>query len=352
MKILVVGPSDTGSRGGMAEVIRGIRENKLLNREFDIDIYPSYIDGSLAVRLWYSAWRYLYFLICYRKYDLFHIHTAERGSTFRKYLYLKAAKKARKRVIVHIHGAEYLDFYDKLGKTGKRMVDKFFHQADLVLALSDRWKRDLESRLHIDTVRVLSNGVDPAFLQAAVTDAGEHSDSFLMLGRMGRRKGTYDLIDAVEVAVRKNPRLKVCIAGDGEIEAVRALVARKGLEKNITVLGWTSGKEKMECLRNASTVVLPSYYEGLPIFILEGMAAGKAIISTTVGAIPEVITEENGILVKPGDVEALAEGLLCCSSDVARLKAMSRNNKQKAENNYSTRRMHEQLAEYYRQVME
>lgn len=44
MKVLVIGPSDTGSCGGMAEVIRGIRESVLLNREFEIDIFPSYID--------------------------------------------------------------------------------------------------------------------------------------------------------------------------------------------------------------------------------------------------------------------------------------------------------------------
>ena len=57
-------------------------------------------------------------------------------------------------------------------------------------------------------------------------------------------------------------------------------------------------------------VVLPSYHEGLPMAILEGMAAGKAIISTTVGAIPEVVTGENGALVEPGDVIALAQALL------------------------------------------
>lgn len=352
MKVLVVGPSDTGSRGGMAQVIGGIREDEFLNREFHIDIHPSYIDGSLAVRLGYSAWRYAKFLACYRRYDLFHIHMAERGSTFRKYLYLLAAKKAGKRVIVHIHGAEYLTFYDSLGKAGKRIVDRLFHQADLVLALSEHWKRELESRFHIDTIRILHNGVDLASLQTAVTDVGEHPDSFLMLGRMGGRKGTYDLVDAVEVAARENPRLKVCIAGDGETETVRALVAKKGLGQNITVLGWIDKEEKLERLRNASTVVLPSYYEGLPLSILEGMAAGKAILSTTVGAIPEVVDEENGILIRPGDVKALAKGLLYCSSDKERLKAMSENNRQKAKNDFSTSRMYRQLADYYRQVME
>ncbi|WP_394684524.1 hypothetical protein [Schaedlerella sp.] len=97
MKVLVIGPSDTSSCGGMAEVIRGIRESVLLNREFEIDIFPSYIDGILAIRVLYSAWRYFHFLRRCKKYDLFHIHTAEKGSTFRKYLYLKKIKKAGKK---------------------------------------------------------------------------------------------------------------------------------------------------------------------------------------------------------------------------------------------------------------
>ena len=133
MKVLVIGPSVTGAPGGMAVVIRGIRESELLNSEFEIDIFPSYVDGNLALRLGYSVFGYFRFLLCYRKYDLFHINTAEKGSTFRKNFYLKKIKKAGKKAIVHIHGAKYLAFYDCLGSRGKRIVDGFFHRADLVL---------------------------------------------------------------------------------------------------------------------------------------------------------------------------------------------------------------------------
>ena len=97
MKVLVIGPSVTRALGGMAVVIRGIRESELLNREFEIDIFPSCVDGNLALRLGYSVLGYFRFLLCYRKYDLFHINTAEKGSTFRKNFYLKKIKKAGKK---------------------------------------------------------------------------------------------------------------------------------------------------------------------------------------------------------------------------------------------------------------
>lgn len=352
MKILQIGPSETRSRGGMAAVIRGIRESRTLNSEFEIESFPSYIDGSLPVRLLYSGYGYLRFLLCYKKYDLFHIHTAERGSTFRKSLYLRTVKRAGKKAVIHIHGAEYLTFYDGLSGRKKKIADDFFRRADLVLALSEGWKRELERRFAMKACETLYNGVDPAKLGPAVSDPMEHRNAFLMLGRLGERKGTYDLIAAAELAVRQNPRLKLCLAGDGEVEPVRALVKGKGLEENIAVPGWIDAAEKLRRLREAATLVLPSYHEGMPMAILEGMAAGKAIISTAVGAIPEVITEENGILVEPGDVPALADALLRCSGDLNLLEAMSRNNREKAKQEFGVRRMHKKLAEYYRQAAE
>lgn len=351
LRVLVIGPSHIRSLGGMAAVIRDIKESRLLNREFDIRIFPSYIDGNLALRLLYSGWGYLRFLTCFRQYDLFHIHTAERGSTFRKNFYLRKIKKAGKRAIVHIHGAEYLTFYDGLGPFGRRIVDRFFCRADLVLALSDSWRRELEARFHTGTCRTLNNGIDTVYFKAAAGDVKNLRNSFLMLGRLGKRKGTYDLIDAVELAVRKNPEISVCLAGDGEVEKVRRLVEEKGLKKYIHVPGWVDGRQKLEYLKRAATLVLPSYYEGLPMAVLEGMAGGKAILSTCVGAIPEVVSEENGILVQPGDVAGLAEGLLRLSSDTGLLETMSRNNMEKAGHCFSVSQIHRQLAGYYRQAM-
>lgn len=350
MKVLVIGPHETRARGGMSAVIQEIHKSELLNRAFEIDIFPSYIDGSLAVRVLYSAYRYLCFLLCWRKYDLFHIHVAERGSVLRKNLYLRKIKQAGKRAIVHIHAAEFPAFYDSLGRQGKQVVNGFFCRADHVLALSDSQRRELVSRVPMNACHILHNGVDPARFQGAVTDVWAHRNSFLMLGRLGARKGVYDLIAAVEIAVKQNPDIRICLAGDGEVEQIRAIVARKGLEGHIVVPGWVDDTRKLEYLQEAATVVLPSYHEGLPLSILEGMAAGKAIIATNVGAVPEVIAAENGILLDPGDVPALAEALLCCSRNGSLLEDMSLKNREKVEHLFGLGRMHGLLAGYYREA--
>ena len=350
-KVLVIGPSDTRSRGGMATVIRGIRESRVLNEMYDITIFPSYIDGSLPVRLLYSAYGYLRFLCCYRSYDLFHIHVASFGSTFRKNLYLKAIKCAKKPAVLHIHGAKYLVFYEALSPRKKQTVRNFLHQADLVLALSEDWKQKFETTFGLTNCHALPNGIDTEELKNGRCEIDANTArTFVFLGRMGQRKGAYDLVDAVRRAVQADPSLRVYMAGDGEVEEVRKLVREAGLEQQISVYGWVDFAGKCALLRQAATVVLPSYHEGLPMTILEGMASGKAIISTTVGAIPEVIQPENGILIAPGDVDALTDALLHCAQDENMLRRMSAANREKMDQTFSMRTMHERLAEYYEEA--
>ena len=100
--------------------------------------------------------------------------------------------------------------------------------------------------------------------------------------------------------------------------ACKQIVEEKKLENNIIIVGWADFDKKLELLKKSSVLVLPSYNEGLPMAILEGMACGKAIISTTVGAIPEVVKEENGILIEPGDIKKLSEALIgyCMNQEI------------------------------------
>ena len=85
--------------------------------------------------------------------------------------------------------------------------------------------------------------------------------------------------------------------------------------------------------------------------LLEGMAAGKAVISTSVGAVPELVSEENGFLLEPGDVRGLAEAIEKCCEDTEMLKRMSEANRKKIRDAYSIEEIHKKLEGYYRQVM-
>lgn len=350
MRILVIGPSPTRSKGGMATVIREIKEDQVLNSQLKIDVFESFIDGGLLTRAVFSVWSYIVFLIAKRNYDIYHIHAASYGSIFRKGYYVRRAKKWNKKVMLHIHGAAFMDFYNGLPNAKKQKVVDILKKADMVVALSEEWKRRFDSTFGLTNCVVLENGINNEWLAEGITSAEAYKNNFVLLGRLGERKGAFDLVNAVEIAVKQNPKIKLFMAGDGEIEKVNAMIAEKHLENNIEVVGWVNAAGKMNLLKKVSTVVLPSYNEGLPMSILEGMAAGKAIISTTVGAIPEVISDDNGILIQAGDVQALADAMVKCSTNTIMLEAMSRANVKKIDEEFSMNRMHKKLLLYYEQV--
>lgn len=350
MKILIIGPSPTRSKGGMATVIEEIEKDHKLNVQFDIDVYESYIDGNKIVRFLYSIYAFIKFYFTKRNYDLYHVHVASRGSTFRKGHYVDAIKKWNKKVILHIHGAQYLVFFNEISEKKKKRVIEILKKADMVIALSQDWKDKFDQTFGLNNCCVLENGIDMERLAPAIQDPVIHQKSFVTLGRLGQRKGTYDLVEAIDIARKMVPNIKCYLAGDGDVEKVKKLVKEKHLEDNIDVVGWANFDKKLELFKSVSTVVLPSYNEGLPMSILEGMACGKAIISTTVGAIPEVIGEENGILVEPGDVQALSEALIECAQNLRKIKRMSECNIEKAQKQFSVDVMHDQLSKYYKSL--
>lgn len=347
MKILVIGPSIEKSKGGMATVIQEIKMDQELNKKYDIETYASYADGSKFYVLIYSIVAFLKFYIFKRNYDVYHIHVASKGSTFRKGYYAKVARKWGKRVILHIHGGKYMEFYESASKKKKIAIKKILKNADLVIALSEEWKRNFDNTFNLCNCVVLENGVNDKTLSSAITEPAQNKNKFLALGRLGKNKGTYDLIFAMEKIVNHNPNVCLYLAGDGEVEQVRRLVEEKKLSDNIKILGWINFEKKIEILKQVSTVVLPSYNEGLPMSILEGMAAGKAIISTKVGAIPEVVKIDNGVLIKPGDIESLVAAMIKCSNDIDMLNSMSKNNIKKIKEEFSMQVMHDKLSSWY-----
>ena len=351
MKILVVGPSPIKSKGGMATVIKGISEDKTLADDFDITIFDSFIDGNIIVRLLYSIFAYFKFIIMFKKYDLFHVHMASNGSTFRKAYYIRTLKRHNKRVIVHIHGAGYLAFYNKLNNRRKESVVKTINMADIIIALSEEWKLKLELELGIQNILVLNNGIDTEPFSHAVNNVLLTRGCFLFLGRLGERKGTYDLVEAITQIRDAGVKITCYMAGDGDVEKIQSIVKERKLEDYIKVVGWVDFNEKVELLKKVGTVVLPSYNEGLPMALLEGMAAGKIVISSNVGAIPELVTQgKNGYIINPGDITALKDAMYNVIYKEDSLSIISENNINKINADFSRKKMHRILAGYYRKL--
>jgi glycosyltransferase involved in cell wall biosynthesis len=150
---------------------------------------------------------------------------------------------------------------------------------------------------------------------------------------MCQQKGTYDLVNAF-AALPEPVRARACLtlAGDGDLEAVRKLAEPFG--EQIRVLSWVDSAERERLLSESDVFVLPSYNEGVPMALLEAMAAGLPAIVTPVGGIPDVLRHGvEGLMVEPSRVADL------CA-------AMARFVTQDAERIASGRRAHERARSF------
>ncbi len=352
VKILEIGPSPYKSNGGMATVIKEIIDDQKLNQHYIIDFFESYVDGSFIKRMLVSIYEYEKFKLIYKKYDIFHIHMASYGSTFRKGYYIHFLKKNNKKVILHIHGAEYLKFFNGLNSRKKRIVENIWNEADYVVVLSDKWKKIFEKIFTNSKIVVINNGIDTNKYKVAQNSVDEFKDVFVLLGRLGRRKGIYDVIAATQKLVNRGFSPKIYLAGDGEVAKVMKIIKNHNLDKYIEVTGWVDMEQKVKILKKSSTLLLPSYNEGLPMSILEGMASGKVIIASNVGAIPEVVDLNNGILVSPGDVDKLTLAMEKVMLDLDFDRKCSKDNIQKVQENYSLDAMHKKIENLVAKVIE
>ncbi|MDU4761622.1 MAG: glycosyltransferase family 4 protein [Clostridium perfringens] len=351
MKVLEIGPSPVKSKGGMATVIRGIMEDEQLNSKKIISLHESYSDGNILYRLIFSILAFIKFIFIYNKYSIFHIHMASYGSTFRKGYYIRFLKERNKKIILHVHGAEYLVFFDKLSDRKKDIVKNIWNSCDSVIVLSEEWKMQFEKLFNHRNIIVINNGIDTQQYENGKCNIESFARNFLFLGRLGKRKGAYDVITAIHRLHKNYPDVKVYMAGDGEVEQIRNLIKQNNLDNNIKVLGWINFEEKIELFKKISTVLLPSYNEGLPMTLLEGMAAGKVIISTNVGGIPELVEQEkNGLIITPGDIDALCKAMEQVIEDKKFIQECSINNIDKINNEFSRRIMHSKIEKLFESV--
>lgn len=347
MKIAIVGPSVTRTKGGMATVISDMLANKTVGVEFVHVV--THVEGSAGEKL-AGAGKALLRLMREPGLDVVHIHVASDASFYRKSVFVLQSRLRGLPVVMHVHGADFDTFYQQAGELKQAYIRRIFALCSKVLVLSDYWKVFFQQHIIQDTVEVLHNGVYPQGFAPCFTMPA-NLNRFLFLGRLGPRKGVYDLLAAVEQLVINQgfTNLEFYLAGDGEMQEVQQIIEAKGLTAQVKVLGWIGDEEKRHWLKQVATMVLPSYNEGLPLSILEAMAAGKIIISSRVGGIPDLVTEGiNGFLITPGDVDALSQHLAYVATHPDEMVQMADNNHHKIAADYNLEKLNAWLLAMYR----
>lgn len=248
------------------------------------------------------------------KPDLVHIHFCSGVDFWKHAICLGSARWYGAKTVFHLHGGGFPAFFDTMKPVQKLITRRVFGAPERVIALSSYWEEVLSELAPPERIRVLNNPIDCQRLSAGGRSPDPANPTLLLLGRLGSAKGHYDVLKGLPLVVKKHPTVRVRFAGSddepGATQELERLARKAGLSDNIQFLGPVSFESKVELLRTSTMMILPSYAENMPVSVLEAMAVRMPVVSTRVGAIPEVLDEgKAGLLIEAGDWQALAQSI-------------------------------------------
>jgi glycosyltransferase involved in cell wall biosynthesis len=254
-----------------------------------------------------TPWLKLYSLLRRESIDIVHAHMP-RASVPGSIL----ARLARVPVVIsHEHGSLLEN------KRVRVLLDRnvVARLSDLILAVSEYDRRNLieTERIPPDRISVLPNGIAPLVRAGHDfrAELGVPRDVSLIgaVGRLYPQKAYGTLIRAAAILKNRGRAFTCVIVGRGpEEDMLRELIRSFELEQTVLMIG--RREDVPEVVAAFDVAVLPSDWEGMPLALIEYMAAGAPIVATAVGGVPELIHDgEQGLLVQPGDPEALADAL-------------------------------------------
>ena len=336
-KVIVMAGTGLGTMGGISAVVKVYRAAGLFER-YPLVYLATHCDGGALAKLGAMARAYARYLALMGsgRVGLLHVHVASRASFWRKLPLFALAYACRVPAVLHLHGGGFAVFYERdCGPVRRWLIRAVFDRAARVLVLSAGWRawvQSISSNRRVDTL------FNPVVMPPAVADwAARTPQTILFLGKLGQPKGVYDLLDAVRELRADFPAMRVLLGGDGEAAQVQARIDALGLGQQVRLLGWVQSERKQQLLDTSAIYVLPSYFEGLPMSILEAMAAGLPVVATPVGGIPEAVGDGvEGYLVAPGDVAGLAASLRRLMADPALAMAMGAAGRARVAGAFST----------------
>ena len=320
-------------RGGVSAMVNVCFGHGLFDR-WEADYLPTHCDGSKlrkALRAAKSAAVFVPELLAGRV-ALVHAHIASGASFWRKLAFVAAARATGTPYVLHVHAGDFAEFHDRSPKPVRALLRWLYGGAAAVVALSPCWRKTLLHAVPGARVEVVPN---PVAIPSWRPQEASARPCVLFLGTVRPEKGVYELVAAWPTVLAAVPDARLVIAGSGEVERVRLLARELGIEASIELPDWVGGAEKARLFERAAVLVLPSHFEALPMAVLEGMAAGLPVVATRVGAIPDVVGADAGLLVRPGDADALGAALVTVLKDEPRRIAMGAAGRLRAREAYS-----------------
>lgn len=328
MKVLLAAPA-SGPAGGICSWTKHIKSyyeslnDKTLFLDFfdlarsgfipdDISLLPrlrlAFKDYCLIIKRYMKALRS-------SKYDVVHITSSAGLGLIRDLVMISYTHKQGSKVIVHFRFGRIPQLF-KQKNWEYRLLSKVVQKADIIIVL-DKSSYDVLKRNGYVNVELLANPLAPGVMQtiSRIGNKEREPGSLLFVGHCIAAKGVFELVKACKGL--SGIRLRLVGAIQNGIK--NQLLEISSNEKWLEILGEQPYDEVISQMLSCDLFVLPTYTEGFPNVVLEAMACGCAIVTTPVGAIPEMLEKEGrkqfGILAPVKDVECLRKAIISLLSD-------------------------------------
>lgn len=361
MKVVMIG-ADRSVKGGVSAMVNNLY-GAGLDRRVDLTYIGTMVDGSRARKALQAVLALARFCLALPGTDLVHVNMAADASCFRKLIFMRLAALFHKKILLHEHGGDFRGFYyERCSDRIREWVRKGLNRADLCLVLSGEWKEFFSHILPEEKIFVLQNGVPVP--QKGKRDYSGHR--VLFLGRLCREKGLGELLEAA-VQVRKAvPDFELVLGGFWEEGNGELKEKAESLKEFVRCPGWVSPKEREGLFETCSIFVLPTWFEGQPVSLLEAMAAGLCPAVSAVGGIPQVLeggkrvdAEDNslprgfdgcGVLLPPKDPKTLAETLILLLREETLRERIGRRARNRILQEYDIKNTVDRLVYFYGKV--
>jgi len=320
--------------------------------------------------------------------NIIHTHTAKAGTIGRiagfvyRWITLGTliGRPRRMRIVHTFHGHVFHSYY---GKTKTRIflgIERILARTatDKIIVISQQQLREIHEDFGVgkkEQFRVVPLGIDLDVFgnKESCDDAGVREgmgalDGDIVVGLVGRLTEIKNIELLLKVAAMYNdlpddakPSLKFVIIGDGHLRPILELTAEQlGVNGILTFLGNRTDTERL--YKGLDIVALTSLNEGTPLSLIEGMASGRAVISTRVGGVIDLLglmrddyggfqVCERGVGVEPGSVESYLNGLLLLARDVGLRKDLAKAGRHFVEEKYNKNRLVDEIKELYREIV-
>ncbi len=300
-----------------------------------------------------DCWRFLLAILKGHP-QIVHIGTAFGFSFLKNSVCIIIARLFGCKVLLHPH-CSYAMLYSERPEWWQQYFRLVIWMVQGVIIVSKEWNELLATAPECKVFE-LPNAINLSFFRDVAEKHLRKEQTgtlqVLYLGYLGKAKGSFDLLNAVKLAKVAKDDLHFVLVGSelmpGELKRLQEKVQADDLKSHVDILPPVFGSEKLDVFSRADVFVYPSYYEGMPMAVIEAMACGLPVVATRVGGLPDLIHDQvTGLLVEPGHPDQVIDALHTLIKNDPLRNQIKRNSVEAVRRKFDIEKRVDQLLDIY-----